>query len=280
MPQSLTVTALRAPIQDQPFDLTATLIESLDCAGLGPLDGDVLAVSSKYAAIAAGRVVNVSDIVPTARALELARRYRMDAAIAQLVIEEAEHIFGGIELGFLLTAKGGVISPNAGLDRSNIPSGKVVLLPQDPFAVAERIRRDLQKRYGRRAGVILTDSWLAPGRYGTTGIAIAVSGFHPLKDERGKQDLFGNPMTVTQIGVADSLASCAQAVMGERNEARPFAVVRGADIELTDAPQSPAELAIPWRRCIYIESLTIGVVSKEAGRDNRRAARGEPLAET
>ncbi len=280
MPKSLSITALRAPIQDQPFDLTATLIESLVQADLRLIEGDVIAVSSKYAAIAAGRVVDRSDIKPTARAFELARRYRMDAAIAQLVIEEAEHIFGGIELGFLLTAKGGVISPNAGLDRSNIPSGKVVLLPRKPFAVAETIRRALQRRFDARIGVILTDSWLAPGRYGTTGIAIAVAGFRPLKDERGKRDLFGNPMTVTQIGIADSLATCAQAVMGERDEARPFAVIRGADLELTDARLSASELAIPWRHCIYIESLTIGVVPKDRGRDSERAARGEPLAET
>ena len=280
MPESLSITALRAPIQDQPFDLTATLIESLEQADMQLLEGDVIAVSSKYAAIAAGRVVDRSDIVPTARAQELARRYRMDAAIAQLVIDEAEHIFGGIELGFLLTAKGGVISPNAGLDRSNIPSGKVVLLPRDPFALAGTIQRALQRRFDARIGVVLTDSWLAPGRYGTTGIAIAVAGFRPLKDERGKKDLFGNPMTVTQIGVADSLATCAQAVMGERDEARPFAIIRGADIELTDAPLSAAALAIPWRHCIYIESLTIGVVSGDPGRDSERAARGAPLAET
>ena len=44
--------------------------------------------------------------------------------------------------------------------------------------------------------------------------------------------------------------------MGERNEATPFAVVRGAEIELTDAPLSADAVSIPWRYCIYIESLT------------------------
>ena len=47
--------------------------------------------------------------------------------------------------------------------------------------------------------MILTDSWLMPGRYGTTGVAIAMAGFQPIKDERGKQDLFGNAMAVTQV---------------------------------------------------------------------------------
>ena len=264
MPRSLVATPLSAPLQIQRFDLIATLCNSLEAAAIKPLDGDVLAVSSKYAAIATGRIVNIADIQATARARELAKRYGIDAAIAQLVIDEADHIFGGIELGFLLTAKGGVISPNAGLDRSNIPSGQVVLLPRDPFRLAEDIRAALSERFGCRLGIILTDSWLMPGRYGTTGIALAMAGFRPIKDERGKKDLFGNAMTVTQIGLADALAACAQVVMGERDEATPFALLRGANIELSDARFSVADLAIPWRHCIYIESLTLGMLPADA----------------
>ena len=264
MPQPLTVIPVSAPVQDQAFDLIQTLVSSLGAA-IRLRDGDVVAISSKYASIAANRIVELSDVQPTMDAHKLAERYQMDAAITQLVIEEADHIFGGIELGFLLTTKGGVLSPNAGLDRSNIPSGKAVLLPEAPFALAETIRRALQTRSGCRVGVILTDSWLMPGRYGTTGVAIAMAGFQPIKDERGKQDLFGNAMAVTQVGVADSLAVCAQVVMGERDEATPFAVVRGAEIELTDAPLSAEAVSIPWRHCIYIESLTLGMMHADAG---------------
>ena len=264
MPQPLTVTPVSAPVQAAPFDLIATLTASLQAAAIALEEGDVVAVSSKYAAIAAGRIINLATVQPSARAQALAARYQMDAAIAQLVIDEADHVFGGIDLGFLLTSKGGVISPNAGLDRSNIPSGKAVLLPEAPFALAGTIRQALQAAYGTRVGVVLTDSWLMPGRYGTTGIAIAAAGFQPIKDERGKQDLFGNAMAVTQIGLADALAACAQVVMGERDEATPFALARGADIELTDAPLTAAAISIPWRRCIYIESLTLGLSRQDA----------------
>ena len=235
-----------------------TLMDSLHQAKLALQDGDVLAVSSKYAAIAEGHIVNLDEVSPTARAQELAARYQMDAAMAQLVLEEAHHIFGGIKQGFLLTARFGIISPNAGLDRSNIPSGQVVLLPKKPYDTAETLRQQLCQRLNCRIGVILTDSWLLPGRYGTTGIALATAGFKPIRDERGKMDLFGNSMAVTQVGVADSLAVCAQAVMGERDEARPFALVRGAEIELTDARLSADDVSIPWQLCIYIQSLADG----------------------
>lgn len=260
MPQPLSVLPVQAPVQDQPFNLIQTIIESLERAELILQDNDVIAISTKYTAIAEGRIVTLDDVVPTSRAQVLAKRYKMDDALAQLVIDEAEHIFGGIEMGFLLTANNGVISPNAGLDRSNIPSGQVVLLPKSPYESAERIRQELQRHADCRIGVILTDSWLVPGRYGTTGVAVGVSGFNPIKDERGKMDLFGNPMAVTQVGVADSLAVSAQTVMGERAEAIPIAVVRGADIELSDAKLSAENLSIPWNMCIYVESLTLGIL--------------------
>ena len=264
MPNPLNIYPVRAPVRAAEFDLFGTALECLADAELTPQTGDVLAISSKYAAIAEGRIVDLDAIEPGPRAHELADRYRMSAAIAQLALQEAEHIFGGIELGFLLTAKLGIIAPNAGLDRSNIPSGKVVLLPEHPYHTAYRIFQSLRRELQSHIGVILTDSWLVPGRYGTTGIALATAGFQPIKDERGKADLFGNPMAVTRIGVADSLAVAAQAVMGERDEATPFALIRGADICLTDQPVSAADVAIPWPQCIYVESLTRGLLPDAA----------------
>lgn len=260
MPQPLTIYPLQSTVQDKPFDLIETIFKSLADADVALQDGDVLAISTKYVAIAEGRIVHLDAVEVSDRAQELGTRYSMDPAIAQLVLQEADHIFGGIEMGFLLTSNNGVISPNAGLDRSNIPSGKVVLLPEKPYESAERIRQDIQAKAGCHIGVILTDSWLMPGRYGTTGVAVGVAGFNPIKDERGKKDLFGNPMAVTQVGVADSLAVSAQAVMGERDEATPIAVIRGADIDLSSAKLTADNVAIPWHMCIYVESLTLGIL--------------------
>lgn len=259
-PQPLTVLPVQAPVQTRAFDLHTTIIDALAASGDRLQDGDVLAVSSKYAAISEGRVVTMADVVVTPEAEALAARYHMNPVMAQLVLQEADHIFGGIELGFLLTYKDGVLSPNAGLDRSNIPSGQVVLFPQYPYATAEGIRQALRERFGAQIGVVLTDSWLMPGRLGTTGVALATAGFRPVQDERGKADLFGNPMAVTQRGIADSISIAAQLVMGERDEATPIAIVRHAGVQLTDAPISQEDVAIPWQMCIYVESLTVGLL--------------------
>jgi coenzyme F420-0:L-glutamate ligase len=259
MPSSkyLMVIPIQAPVQQAAFDLHSTIVNALKATGEVLQDGDVLAVSSKYAAISEGRVVMLADVEVSPEGAALAERYHMNPKVAQLVLQEADRIFGGIH-GFLLTAKEGIISPNAGLDRSNIPSGYAVLFPKHPYQSAADIRRDMRERLNVDIGVILTDSWLMPGRLGTSGVALATAGFRPIQDERGKADLFGNPMQVTQRGIADSICVCAQMVMGERDEATPLAIVRNTGVKIEDIELSPADVAIDWHQCIYIESLTDG----------------------
>jgi coenzyme F420-0:L-glutamate ligase / coenzyme F420-1:gamma-L-glutamate ligase len=260
MPQKhLIVIPVQAPVQQNTFDLHTTLIDAIAASGEALQDGDVVAVSSKYAAISEGRVVVMADIEVTPEAETMAERYQMNPVIAQLVMNEADHVFGGIP-GFLLTYKDGILSPNAGIDRSNIPNGYAVLFSKNPYQTAANIRQALRERLGVDVGVILTDSWLMPGRLGTSGVALATAGFHPIQDERGKEDLFGNPMQVTQRGIADAICQCAQLVMGERDESNPFAIVRNTSVQLTDAKITVEDVAIDWRMCIYVQSLTDGLL--------------------
>lgn len=254
------VIPVKSQVQQTAFDLDATLIEALKTAEETLMDGDILAVSSKYVAISQGRVVDLESVEVGSRAAAIAARYNMLPQLVQLIVQEADHIFGGIQLGFLLTHTHGIISPNAGLDRSNIPQGKVVLLPADPYGSAAQIRQSVREKLNADVGVILTDSWLMPGRYGTTGVTVGTAGFRPIQDERGKIDLFDNPMMVTQRGVADTLCACAQMVMGERDEATPFAILRNSGVTLEDVPVQVSDVAIPWDMDIYVESLTKGLL--------------------
>jgi coenzyme F420-0:L-glutamate ligase/coenzyme F420-1:gamma-L-glutamate ligase len=257
--KTLMVIPVQAPVQQDAFDLHTTLVEAIAASDETLQDGDVLAVSSKYAAISEGRIVTLADIEVTPQAAKIAERYQMNPKIAQLVIQEADHVFGGIP-GFLLTYKDGILSPNAGIDRSNIPNGYDVLFSKEPYRTAAEIRSAIRARLNVDVGVILTDSWLMPGRLGTSGVALATAGFHPVQDERGKQDLFGNPMQVTQRGIADAICQCAQMVMGERDESTPIAIVRNTGVLLTDDEITVEEVAIDWRMCIYVQSLTEGLL--------------------
>lgn len=272
---AVSVYPIRATVQHEAFDLVQMLVDCLDTAELALQDGDVLAISSKYAAISQGRVVNMADIIVSERAAALAERYAMNPHMVELVIREANHVFGGIvheyngtHGGFLLTQSDGIISANAGLDRSNIPAGKVVLFPKEPYRTAAEIRQKLRDRLDINLGIVLTDSWLMPGRAGTTGVALATAGFLPVRDVRGDADLFGNPMQVTQVGVADTLAISAQMVMGETDQATPFALIRGSDVELIDREISVADVAIDWEIDIYIGALTVGLLPDGAPRQS------------
>ena len=140
-----------------------------------------------------------------------------------------------------------------------------------PYASAAALRRAVRERLGADIGVILTDSWLMPGRLGTTGVALATAGFRPIQDERGKADLFGNPMIVTQRGIADQICAAAQLVMGERDEATPFVIVRNAPVTIEDLDLSVADVAIDWPMCIYVQSLGDGRLQPAAAMARRNA---------
>jgi coenzyme F420-0:L-glutamate ligase len=123
---------------------------------------------------------------------------------------------------------------NAGIDESNAKN-KIILLPQEPFAVAKKIQKSLKKHFSvKRLGVIITDTRSMPLRIGTIGKPLAFVGFDPLKSYVGKKDLFGRKSRLTKNNIADSLSAAAVLVMGEGNEQTPLAVIKDAPIKFTN----------------------------------------------
>jgi F420-0:gamma-glutamyl ligase len=95
-----------------------------------------------------------------------------------------------------------------------------------------------------------------PTRKGTTGVAIACSGFAPVEDLRGKSDLFNHVLRVTMRAVADGLATMGVAVMGESNESTPVAIVRGASVKWSEKRLSWKDMAVSADEDIYLSGLT------------------------
>ncbi len=239
------------------FDFPRVIIDAVKSSGEELLDKDILAVSSKFISMAKGMVINLSKVEVSKKAERLAEKLSMDQKVAELVIREADAILGGVP-GFALALKNGVIAPNAGIDKSNVPAGYAILYSKDPFGDAEALRKTILQVLGRRVGIVVTDSRLMPLRMGTTGIAIAVAGFEPLKDERGHKDLFGNILRVTRRALADQIAAGVQLLMGEADESRPVVIVRaknGAPWSLTDKRMNIESIAVPADQCIYMRGL-------------------------
>jgi coenzyme F420-0:L-glutamate ligase len=230
------------------------LFESLTMPYFKFIDNDVLVISSKYVSMSEGSVRKLDSLKVSPKSIEYASKYHINPKLAELVIRESDYIFEGIP-GFLLAIKEGIIAPNAGIDKSNIPQGLVILYPRRPFKIAENLRRKFLLNLGIKVMVIIADSRLMPTRIGTTGIAIACAGFEPVEDLRGKIDLFGNVLKVTLKAVADGLATIGVSAMGESNESTPAVVIRNTKVIATHRKLSWHDMAVDATEDIFIRGL-------------------------
>jgi coenzyme F420-0:L-glutamate ligase len=234
------------------FDIVSLIEENL---GARLRDGDILVISSKFVAVSEGRVARLSSVRAGRRAKQLAAGNRMDERICELVLRESDEVVGGIP-GFVLASKDGLLTPNAGIDKSNVRHGSVVLYPRRPELSAWRVREALKFSRGVSVGVVICDSRLSPTRRGTTGVAVASSGVEAVLDMRGRKDLFGNVLKVTSQGVADDLSSAAEILMGESDEGTPMVLVRGLGRRfLRNTEYGGKRFSIPMDECVFLRSL-------------------------
>ncbi len=198
----------------------------------------ILAVTSKIVSLAEGRLVPQKDIDKAA-----------------LVQREADVFLGEVAYGCYLTIKEGLLIPSAGIDESNSETGDFILYPQDPFQSAQDLWQELRKRWSlRELGILLTDSHTSPLRRGVTGICLSYCGFKGVRNMIGSQDIFGRPLQMTQMNLADAWSTAAVVMMGEGRERCPLAVLSGAQGEFCEKTD-PLELKMPLREDLYYPLL-------------------------
>ena len=233
--------------------LAGRFSEALSAIGLRVKNGDIIAVASKAVSMSERNIVSLSKIRPTALARKLGHKFDMLPEFAQVVLNEADAVYGGVP-GALLTLKNGDAIANSGVDRKNAPGDGVIPWPVDPHRSAVTIRGNLNRRLRKRIGVVIVDSRVTPLRLGTTGLAIACSGFKPVRDSRGNKDLYGRRVQITLQSLADGIAGAAQLLMGETREAIPFVLVRGAPVELGGRFTSDS-MTLPVKDCLYMSQM-------------------------
>jgi coenzyme F420-0:L-glutamate ligase / coenzyme F420-1:gamma-L-glutamate ligase len=212
-------------------DLARILGDALEAAALLPRRGDVLVVTHKIVSKAEGRSVLLADITPSPRAQELAAATGKDAALVEVILSESRDVLR-FRPGLIITEhRLGMVIANAGIDQSNVPQDgdgpRVLLLPKDPDASSAALQSALQDRFGEPVAVVVSDSVGRAWRNGVVGLALGAAGFPALLDLRGRRDLEGRALEVTQVGLADEIASAAELLMGEADEGRPAVLVRG-----------------------------------------------------
>ena len=177
-------------------------------------DGDVVVVTQKVVSKAEGRVVPVDPTLARPhQPLVEQESVRVLRRRGDLVISETRH---------------GFVCANAGVDVSNVEAGYAALLPLDADRSARRIRDGLRALAAVEVGVIVSDTFGRPWRRGLTDVAIGCAGVAAVVDLRGTADAAGRVLDVTEVAVADELASAAELVMGKAAGV-PVAVVRGVD---------------------------------------------------
>jgi coenzyme F420-0:L-glutamate ligase len=228
------ISPIRTRIFRESDDLTAFITAHIPSLQ----DGDVLAVTSKIVALSEGRTAVLNN--PSTK----------DALIRE------ESTFALPTRHVWLTITNGMLMPNAGIDESNA-DGKLILLPRDSFRSARVLRRRLGRHFGiRHLGILITDSRTLPMRSGVTGVALGYAGFRGLRDERGKQDIFGRRFVYTRVNVADGLAAAAVLTMGETHERCPLAIIEDANVAFQNRIHKD-ELAIPAEEDMYAPILDI-----------------------
>jgi coenzyme F420-0:L-glutamate ligase/coenzyme F420-1:gamma-L-glutamate ligase len=191
-------------------------------------EGDVTVVSQKVVSKAEGRVVNLSKVTPSRFASFVAKEAGKDPRQVEVILRETRKIIR-MKAGHLITeTRHGFICANAGVDASNVAKGKdtVTLLPLDPDASAHRIGKTIRKLTGKAIPVIITDTFGRAWRMGQVNFAIGISGMKPIHDYKGTRDMYRHTLHVTEIAVADELASAGELVMNKADKI-PAALVRG-----------------------------------------------------
>ncbi len=195
-------------------DLGAEIAAACMASPHGLRDRDVLVVTQKIVSKAEGAMEAVDPTDPLSHKPLVEREsVRIVRRRGDLIISETKH---------------GFICANAGIDLSNVERGYAALLPDDSDRSAQKIRDRIRAETGRSVGIIISDTFGRPWRRGVTDVAIGCAGIAAVVDLRGTADALGRELAVTEVCIADEIASAADLVCG-KSKGVPVAIVRGVE---------------------------------------------------
>lgn len=245
----------KIPLIRQGDNLADILVNALPDTDLEIRNNDIFVVAQKIISKSEGRMVNLADITPSSRAMELVPQVEKDPRLIELILRESNEVMRVRKDVIVVEHRLGFVCANAGIDHSNVKGEGnvdeeyVLLLPQDPDASARKLRYEIKQLANKDVGVMIIDSHGRAWRNGTVGICIGLSGIPALVDERGWKDLFGYTLKATVVGVADELAAAASLVMGQAAEGTPVIHARGFPYPLGDG--SLKELIRPQKMDMF-----------------------------
>jgi len=217
------------PLIEPGDDLNQIILKSISDNNISLEDGDIIVIAQKIISKSENRYINLNDVIPSQDALDLGEELNRDPAFIQSILDESKAIISTEKNVIIVEHNLGFIHINAGIDRSNIPQDKnlVLLLPTDPSNSAAIIESFISRSLNINISVVITDSMSRPYRSGVTNFALASANMQSLIDLKGETDIYGNTLKSTEIAIADELAAAAGLLMGQGDELKPVILIKG-----------------------------------------------------
>ena len=234
-------------------DLVDMILKAISHSQIEIENEDILVVTHKIVSKAEGRIIDLTTIKPSAKAIRMAKEHDKDPRVMDLILKESTQILRAKNGIIISETKHGFVCANAGVDQSNVEGDMAVLLPVAPDKSASRLKDSVKKKVGKEIAVVITDTFGRTFRNGQTNVAIGIAGINPIKSYIGTSDMYGKKLRVSEIAVADEIASAAELVMGKA-EGTPVAILRGYDFEKT-ATSSVKSLLRARERDLFRQQL-------------------------
>ncbi len=220
-------------------------------------DGDIIVVAHKIVSKTEGRTVKLSNVKPSQKAQALGKATKRDPRLVELVLRETKRVVKATPEILIVENALGFVCINAGVDKSNVQGEETfVLLPVDPDKSAQQIRSQIRNLTGKEVAIIVCDTYSRPFRRGQVELAIGLAGMSPFRDYHGQKDLFGYVLKVKNSAVADEIASAAELLIGQGNEAIPVVIVKGlGGVTMTEGA-SASDLYISEKEDLFKGTLS------------------------
>jgi coenzyme F420-0:L-glutamate ligase/coenzyme F420-1:gamma-L-glutamate ligase len=226
---SVEAVALEGLPEVRPGDDLAALVRPF---ALQPTD--VLVIAHKVVSKAEGRTVALAGVMPGEQAVALAAEHDKDPRLVEVILGESTQIVRSRPGVLICRTRHGFVCANAGVDASNAPAGRLVLLPLDPDASARALRARLRELTGVAPAIVVADSFGRAWRVGQCDVAIGIAGLAAVEDWRGRADAAGRILQATVAAVADEAAAAAD--LARRKDSRePAVLVRGLERHVSEA---------------------------------------------
>jgi coenzyme F420-0:L-glutamate ligase/coenzyme F420-1:gamma-L-glutamate ligase len=207
-------------------DLARLMVEAAFRQDTPIRDRDLLVVSQKIVSKTEGRLVRLTEVTPSARALTVAEEIGRDPRLVEVILSESRRVVRQDKGVLIVETHHGWVCANAGVDQSNVDADTACLLPEDSDRSATQLRERLRTLTGLDLAIVVADTFGRPWREGLVNVAVGLAGFQPIVSYLGQEDPAGHVLQATILALADELASAAEPVMGKLDRV-PVAIIRG-----------------------------------------------------